>query len=176
MRVNRIALAAALISMLLSTSAMAQLLGRIFDEEEWTEQQARLPAFPKPESLVLVPMESVRTFEFRIDISSVDVGEDGVIRYAIVARSPNGGENVSFEGIRCNTAERKLYAIGRSSKSWGQAKNAQWLSYRGAGRGYQTELAFRFFCINTLTVRNSAEAVANLKRGGIEREPTGEGD
>ena len=170
MRVFRIFCAVAMILVLLSATARAQLLGRIFDEEEWTEQQARLPAFPKPENLVLVPIDAVKTFEFRIDASSIDVGQDGVIRYTLVARSSSGSENISFEGIRCDTAERKLYAFGRANKTWAQARTVGWTKYAGVGMNYQSELAAKFFCPDTVRVRNVAEALENMKTGGFVRE------
>lgn len=176
MRIFRIFCAVALISALLSATASAQLLGRIFDEEEWTEQQARLPAFPKPENLVPVPIDVVKAFEFRIDASSIDIGQDGVIRYTLVARSSSGSENISFEGIRCDTSERKLYAFGRANKTWAQARTVGWMKYVGVGRSYQSELAAKFFCPDAVNVRNVAEALENMKKGGFVREfePLGE--
>ena len=151
--------------------ANAQLFRGDFDEKPWAEQQAQLPAFPIPQNLIRVNMETMRNFEVAIDGSSIDIGQDGVVRYILVARSSGGAENITFEGIRCDSRERKLYAIGRSDKTWGEVRNPAWTSYAINPRSYHAELAREFFCPELAIVLNAAEAARNLRRGGRLREP-----
>ena len=57
-----------------------------------------------------------------VDEASVHYGSDDVIRYTMVIVSPSGARNVTFEGMRCETGERRLYAFGRADGSWSRAK------------------------------------------------------
>lgn len=141
---------------------------RLFSEEtEWKEQETQLPSFPQRENLVRVQVGGTTQFEFLVDVSSVKVGSDGVVRYSLVARSPSGGENISFEGIRCRTRERKIYAIGRSADhSWSLPRISDWVDFRGTRvSSYHEALASQFFCLDRSTVPNSSRAIYLLKRG-----------
>lgn len=112
-------------------------------------------------------METMGSFQVAVDSASIDIGKDGVIRYVLIAKSGGGGENISFEGIRCETRERKLYAIGRSDKTWGQVRNASWAVYGSNPRSYHYELAKEYFCPDFKNVMNVADAIKNLKEGGV---------
>lgn len=153
-----------LIAVLYAFPARAQNIGEDFDDQEWKEQVARLPIFPSPENLIRVPIGIEVTFSFFVDQTSIDVGKDGVIRYTVVARSQVGAENVSFEGIRCTTRERKIYAFGRPDKSWVQARNPTWASITSARLNpYHADLADRYFCPQRTPVFDSASAIRNLR-------------
>jgi len=147
----------------------AQFYDGEFDEKSWVEQQAQLPSFPKTESLIKIPMTNMSSFEVAIDLKSVDVGKDGVIRYVLIAKSNRGSENISFEGIRCETRERKLYAIGKPDKTWAQVRNAVWTNYGANPRSYHYELANEYFCPDLKRVLTVTEALKNLKGGGVRR-------
>ena len=146
------------------STAHAQNIGEDFDDKEWKEQVAQLPLFPKPENLVRAQIGIEATFTFFIDQASIDVGRDGVIRYSVVARSQGGAENVSFEGIRCATRERKIYAFGRPDKTWAQARNPTWASISTARLNpYHADLADRYFCPQRSPVFDAASAIRNLR-------------
>ena len=147
----------------------AQFYDSEFDEKSWVEQQAQLPSFPKAGSLIKIPMENMSSFEVAIDPGSVDIGKDGVVRYVLIAKSNRGSENISFEGIRCETRERKLYAIGKPDKTWGQVRIAGWTNYGANPRSYHYELANEYFCPEFKRVMTATEAVKNLKGGGARR-------
>lgn len=154
-----------------SFQVSAQLFARDFDEQEWVEQQARLPLFPKAENLLVAEIEVARSFQFLVDATTLDIGQDGVIRYVLVARSATGSENVSFEGIRCETRERKLYAVGRPDKTWAQARNSGWAAYSRSATNYHAELAAMYFCPDTMAASNVAQVVNYLRGGGFKSEP-----
>jgi hypothetical protein len=140
------------------------------EEKPWEEQKLLLPPYPKQENLIKFDVSGSTSFEFFVDLTSVSVGNDGVIRYTLIARSPTGVTNVSFEGIKCAGRERKLYAFGRPDGSWVQARNAQWGPVTGLQANRQhAALADDYFCPGRLIVRDTDEALHALKRGGHPR-------
>jgi hypothetical protein len=141
-----------------------------FDNKPWEAQKALLPPYPKQDNLVRIYVSSAATFEFFVDPVSVSVGKDGVVRYTLAARSPNAAMNVSYEGMRCQTYERKLYALGRSDGTWSQARDPQWraIGNNQVNRQY-TALAEDFFCSGRGRVSTTEEAVQALGRGNQPR-------
>ena len=138
-----------------------------FEGKPWEEQKAQMPPYPKSENLVRITVSAVTSFEFFVDTASVSVGKDGAVRYTLVARSPSGAMNVSFEGIRCDTRERKLYAFGSTGNSWIQARNADWVRIREVTANRQhAALADDYFCPGRIPVRTTEEALDAVKRGG----------
>jgi hypothetical protein len=69
--------------------------------------------------------------------------------------------NVSYESIRCETYERRLYALGRSDGTWSQARSSKWVPIAGAQ--YAT-LADDFFCAERGQARAAEDVVDLLKR------------
>ena len=47
-------------------------------------------------------------------------------RMIVVIETGGGARNVTMEGLRCDTAERKLLAIGRSDGTWSIARGQPW--------------------------------------------------
>jgi len=131
-----------------------------FDNKTWQEQKASLPPFPKTGNLAPIYVGPT-TFEFLVDTTSISVNEDGTIRYTLIARSSSGAMNVSYESIRCEIYERRLYALGRSDGTWSQARNTKWVPIRGA---QYTTLADDFFCTNRGRARAAEDVVDLLKR------------
>jgi CNP1-like family protein len=137
-----------------------------FDEDKpWEEQQWSLPAYPAEENLLGFYVAPTTQFEFFVDSKSISVGKDGVIRYTLVARSPSGAQNVSYEGIRCESRERRLYAFGRSDKTWAQARSADWVRIPSRStfpNSQQAALADEFLC-RLGTAQTADAAVKALK-------------
>lgn len=139
-----------------------------FEGKPWEVLKTQLPSYPKPENLLRVHAGSATAFEFFVDAVSVSVGQDGIIRYTLVARGEGAAVNVSYEGMRCLPLERKSYAFGRPDGTWSPAKLAQWVPVSGR-QGHQqfAALAEEFFCPMDRPVRNAGEAVRALRRGNI---------
>jgi hypothetical protein len=99
-----------------------------FDEDtkSWKEIQSQIPAYPKDQNLVHVEAGSETSHRFYVDAASVSLGQDGVVRYTTVVKTSGGATNVSFEGMRCETREQKLYALGRSDGTWVRARDPKW--------------------------------------------------
>ena len=75
------------------------------------------------------------------------LGEDGVVRYVMVLRSPRGSENTFFEGIRCSTREWRSYAFGSSDGVWKSMVDQPWAPIADLGvQRYRERLYRYYFC------------------------------
>lgn len=139
-----------------------------FDDKDkpWQEVAVQLPAPPQDGDLAPFYVSATATQSFAIDTRSVSLGEDGVIRYTLVAVSNNGAKNVSYEGIRCATYERKLYAFGRQDGSWSRSRRDQWerISSNAANRQHAA-LAKDFFCMEKSIAGRAQDMVRRLRQG-----------
>ena len=132
---------------------------------QWQEAEIVLPAFPRAEDLVEVEISGPRTFTFLVDANSVSVDDDGVVRYSMIARSTAGAENVSFEGMRCETNEYKAYAFGSQDRTWSRVSGS-WLPIREQqSNNGRFALARYYFCPYSIPQPSSEKAVAALKHG-----------
>jgi hypothetical protein len=142
-----------------------------FDEEKpWKEIEAQLPAYPKLEEALPFFVSAATDNQFFIDPKSISVGSDDVVRYTLIAKSPSGVLNVSFEGMRCRGHEKKSYAFGRADGAWSRNKYAKWEAIKFEERNRQHHMLYDdFFCPNTISVRDANEAISALKRGNNTR-------
>lgn len=129
-------------------------------KKTWQEIQAQLPATPKQENLVPFTVSETSPHHYYVDRASISVGADGVVRYTMVIHTAGGAENVSYEGMRCDTVEAKIYAFGRPDGHWDRNKYAQWtpILFR-IQNGYQAALFSHYFC----TVGGAAD-MATIRR------------
>ena len=135
-------------------------------DKPWTEQMTQLPAYPDAKSLMVFDTGAVNNNQYLVDTSSIKIGEDGVIRFTLVIKSSTGSMNVSYEGIRCATSERKLYALGRDDKTWVQPKFSEWQKLDFVRQFYaQRELSKNIFCPHQQILSSKEEAVQALKAG-----------
>jgi len=140
-----------------------------FDKAPWREDKVELPGYPKLEKLIRFNAGRTNPFQFFVDGASLSVGPDGVVRFTVVARSETA-TNVSYEGIRCRTAERKIYAYGRPDASWYEPRNAEWVKIGNeVVEGYRYTLYQDYFCPAREIIKTAAEGVEALKRGGHPR-------
>lgn len=139
--------------------------GEYFEEEKpWVEVEPDLPAYPTPETLIQLYVSAVASNTFLVDTKSLSVSEDGVVRYVIVVKTSGGATNVSFEGVRCKTRERRLYALGRSDSTWSKARTKDWTDIRPGS--HQAILYKEYFCPGGVAVYKAEEGVDALRRGG----------
>lgn len=153
-------------------------------DKTWTELQAQLPAYPKAENLLPFDAGPASRNLHYIDAPSITVGQDGVVRYSLVIKSPAGAMNISYEGMRCasqeakgeilifkfHATERRLYAMGRDDKTWARARVSKWEEVENVPQHYaQRALARYFFCPVNSIVKDKEEAIQALKRGSHPR-------
>jgi hypothetical protein len=142
----------------------------VWEEEQeklgWKEDEVRLPPYPRDANLIEFPVSSGATFRFFIDAASLSVGQDGVVRYTLVARSPAGASNVSYEGIRCSSKSYKVFAQGAGG-AWSPSRQSEWrfIEARTIQRWHNV-LYFEFLCPRHRPIENAAEGVEALRRGG----------
>jgi len=150
-----------------SGGARAGLLTDDEDKEPWKEAEVSFPPAPKPADLLRFEVSATTPNDFFVDLATLSVGQDGVVRYVLVVKSPRGAENVTFEGIRCASGERRLYAIGQADGTWVASRNTAWehISFNTYNRA-QAALAKEYFCDGTTApVSDADEARRRLKRG-----------
>lgn len=136
------------------------------NEKPWVELTAQLPPYPKAENLVEFNVSSATRNRHFVDTASISVGEDKVVRYSVVIEAAGGAKNVSFEGLRCETGERRLYAYGHPDGTWSKARSAGWepIKFRSL-LSYHRALFEEHFCPDGINVRDAKEAVRSLRRG-----------
>ena len=134
--------------------------------ERWKELETVLPPYPLEENLIKMQLTGPATFTFLVDKKSINVGDDAVIRYTVVARSRTGTDNVIFEGLRCEEALIKPYAFGTADRTWSPATGEDWSPITKQRRNdYRHDLYKFYFCIYGFPQRDSSRAIAALKRG-----------
>ena len=130
------------------------------------EREVALPPPPKGD-LIEFFVSAASSFKFFIDPQSLSVGDDGVVRYTLVARSPSGAQSASYEGIRCGRAGLyRVYAFGNGA-AWSKSTLAEWrpIEPRDVQR-WHNELRDRYFCPNGASIFSAAEGLDALRRGG----------
>ena len=139
---------------------------REFEQDKpWSEVAAQLPPYPKAENLIPFNVSSATQNKYFVDAESISVGADKVVRYTVVIEAAGGAKNVSYEGMRCDAGERRLYAYGHSDGTWSKARNAGWegIKFRSL-LSYQKALFEDHFCRDGVRVKDAQEAVQNLRR------------
>jgi hypothetical protein len=136
------------------------------EEKPWVEIESALPAYPARKNLIPFEVSAVTRNRHFIDAASVSVGKDDVVRYTVLVEAPGGVSNISYEGIRCGSGERRIYAFGHPDRTWSEARNTSWQEINNSGFSYQKALYDDYFCPGGEQVKDSAEALMNLRRAG----------
>ena len=88
-----------------------------YDEDEdtgpWQEKTVTLPSMPASGALQSFYVSAATRNTFFVDTASLTVDEDGVVRYILVVETAGGARNTTYEGIRCESREKRIYATGR---------------------------------------------------------------
>ena len=153
----------------LPLTAVAQPRNDIEEEAEAkprVELEVTLPPLPKAANLLAFEGSATNNNRFFIDADSIFVGADGIVRYTLVIKSPSGAENVSHEGMRCDTRDQKYYAFGRNNGTWSPARAGEWrrIVYKDVNR-HHGELYADYFCPNGRPISSAAEAIRRFKYG-----------
>lgn len=144
------------------------------DDGRWSEVQAQLPDYPKAENYLPLKVSATTPFDFFVDAKSVSVGKDGVVRYSLIAKSSGGALNVSFEGMRCSQRQYRIYAFGRSDKTWSEARGSGWQAIPDDTRNAQRAVLYsNFFCPAGSTIATPEEGLQALRNGGHPRATSG---
>jgi len=133
----------------------------------WKEQETALPPPPAEKNLQAFYLNEVAQNRFFIDTESLSVGADGVVRYTLLVLTPGGARNVSYEGMRCETRQWRVYALGRADGTWTKARKGEWMPVRDESvNRYHAALFLDYFCVDGV-IADDAEAIRKaLRRAG----------
>ena len=137
------------------------------EERDWQEGEIKLPDYPKAQNLIeFESLASSGNFRFFVDSQSLSAGKDGAVRYTLVARSGSGVENVSFNGLRCARGTHKVYATGRSDKTWAPVRTGDWKAIQLNSPARQHVILMRdFFCPSGVPIMSREEGLDALRKG-----------
>ena len=123
------------------------------------------PAMPRKENLIEFYVGPTASFRYFIDAASLSVFyKQKEVRYVLVARSPSGVENVSFEAIRCPDMHR-TFAVGDAGGKW-SVRPSDWQAIQSrTALGWPSVLARQFFCPHRDPIQSAAEGVNALRLG-----------
>jgi hypothetical protein len=137
-----------------------------YENKQWQEIEVQLPAAPKQETLLPFYVSAATENRFFIDGATLSVGGDGVVRYVLLVLTPQGARNVTYEGMRCETRERRIYASGRLDGTWSKARKNEWVRILDAWANRQhAALYLEYFCPIGTIVKDAAEARDALIKG-----------
>jgi len=128
------------------------------------EGTTAMPLNP-PNKASLQPFYVSRTtvFKFAIDTNSIEIGADGVTRYIVVITNPSGENQAQYEGIRCDSAQWRLYG-SFANQSWKENSLSTWRSIdNNVVNRYQAALAQRAICNFSSQEKNVAKIVEALR-------------
>jgi len=131
-------------------------------EQAAAEVVTQFPAYPRNSNLLEFSVGASGEFRFFVDKSSLSVGGDGIVRYVLVARSSSGVDNVSYEGLRCESAEVRRYAAGEKDATW-RASTGTW---QPIALRWNRVLHREYFCPQNIAIRRADEGVRALEAGG----------
>jgi hypothetical protein len=131
-------------------------------DPDWKEAEAPAPPAVTTNRLIEleVPGSSLR---FGVDPGSVSVGPDGIVRYVVVATSTTGTVNAVYEGVRCSTAEVKVYARHNPDSGWVPARSDWQPLHQIRNSRYSLLVARNGACVGHAPNGNAAQVVRDLR-------------
>jgi hypothetical protein len=163
----RLTAVACLLALTAASAAAQTSFEEDFDNREkaWKEIEVQLPAPPRDENLIGFDVGPTARLSYAIDAKSLSIGSDDVVRYTLVAKSPGGATTVSYEGIRCKSKEKKLYAFGHADGSWGRSHRDSWEPLTSDKVSpQQNALASDYFCSEGTIAGNVAAILDRMRR------------
>lgn len=158
--------ASLLLSAMLASATVFADFEEDYENKQWQEIEVQLPAAPRQETLLPFYVSAATENRFFIDGATLTVGSDGVVRYVLLVLTPQGARNVTYEGMRCLTRERRIYASGRLDGSWSKARKNEWVRIQDAYANRQHAALFlEYFCPVGNIVQDAAEARNALIKG-----------
>ena len=151
------------LALILSSVALAQTDSAENDQTK-PESPVVLPAPVQKNNLLPFYVSPTTTMDFAVDAKSLSVTDEGIVRFTIVISNASGASNISYEGIRCSTGEKKIYATNQANGGWSLSRRDIWepIIDRGANR-HHAALAKDYFC-NSGFVDGKAEVIVDRLR------------
>lgn len=125
--------------------------------DPWVEARGSIPPVPADDAWIEVPIDALSSrLTLLLDPNSINVGEDGIIRYWLSLRSTRGSNNTQYEGLSCYTYQYKTYAYyGARRADKGKAgikvlEKSNWLPIR-QGNDFHYGL-WQILCMDAIPV------------------------
>lgn len=127
------------------------------------EGTTTMPLNPPNKSTTVPFYVSQQTiFKFAVDTDSILIGADGVTKYTVILTSPNGNDQVQFEGIRCDSSQWRLYGTLENGV-WRENPLSTWRSIqKNTPNRYQAALAQDALCNFSSQEKNIQAIVKSL--------------
>lgn len=127
------------------------------------EGTTTMPLNPPNKSTTVPFYVSQQTiFKFAVDTDSILIGADGVTKYTVILTSPNGNDQVQFEGIRCDSSQWRLYGTLENGV-WRENPLSTWRSIqKNTPNRYQAALAQDALCNFSSQEKNIQTIVKSL--------------
>ena len=130
----------------------------------WEETEVKIPTAPPSKDLKPFYVSATTQLKFALDAPSIAFGKDEVIRYVVVITSPSGAQQVSYEGIRCEKYEWRLYATMQKDGAWHKTANSRWQVIKNTSyNSYHAALVKDAFCDNAIPRRSAKEIIPLLQ-------------
>lgn len=146
--------------------AVAQTSGWLDEGRKLDEGEVPLPERFNADRVISFTLSSGSELRFGVDPDTISVTPDGVVRYVLVARSSDGVNNVLYQGLRCNQAEFRTYAIWQTGGGWRRQDTTGWASWQSTAVGMPAKrLARDAFCDVRLPNTPVSKMVSELRYG-----------
>ena len=138
------------------------------DAMDWKEGEVPPPPAFDVGKLLVFDVSTGSSLIYGVDPATLRIGNDGIVRYVMVATSRSGARNVLYEGIRCSSGEFKTYARYSAQGVWRSVDNPEWRSMFGnmASR-HAVQFARTAACSNSAPTSSVEEIVRRLKTFGF---------
>jgi hypothetical protein len=133
---------------------------------EWKETAVTaFPAYPTAANAVQFEGGNMEEARFYLDKASISIGTDEVVRYTLMVLGDGGARTVSYEGIRCETREYRVYAYGRPNRTWVPPLESTWrpIQYQYLNN-YRGVLFVNYLCKRSVHIPPLREMIAELER------------
>jgi hypothetical protein len=136
---------------------------------KWKEGSVRLPVWPSDKDLIKVHLDHPGSrFQYYIDRNSLSTGNDGVVRYTLIAESAGGARNLSYEGLRCTPrGTYRIYAYGENGRFLPTSAGDDWRDIDVSGVDpLHYELWRHYLCVPRLFAPRSKRDQVRMLRSG----------
>jgi len=117
---------------------------------------------PNKETIQPFYVSQQTIFKFAVDTDSILIGNDGITRYTVIITSPNGNNQIQYEGIRCDSFQWRLYGTFENS-AWKENPLSSWNPIKDhAPNRYQAALAQGAFCNLSSQEKNIGNILKSL--------------
>ena len=139
--------------------------GQLFPQSpDWRESDVPPPPAFDLNRLIKVPAPQGSSLKYGLDPNTLTITAEGIVRYVIVASSADGGQNVMYEGIRCSTAQHRVYARYSAATGWTVLPESDWKPlYNAAASRHAVTLSEAGVCKDRAVNRSASYIVRALK-------------